>query len=123
MQERKKLLSFVIVGGGPTGVEVAAEVYDMVTDDMKRLYPNLMKDVKIRVVELMDHVLSTYDRKIGEYTGKLFSRNGIELVRPRGCAWMRVQRARSCDERKVMVIGPSARRSSTRACRQSRTAR
>ena len=30
MQERQKLLSLVIVGGGPTGVEVAAELHDMI---------------------------------------------------------------------------------------------
>ena len=30
MQERQKLLSFVMVGGGPTGVEVAAELHDMI---------------------------------------------------------------------------------------------
>ncbi|KAG1650550.1 hypothetical protein FOA52_009119, partial [Chlamydomonas sp. UWO 241] len=29
-EERKKLLSFVVVGGGPTGVEVAAEMHDMI---------------------------------------------------------------------------------------------
>jgi NADH dehydrogenase FAD-containing subunit len=34
-QERKRLLSFVIVGGGPTGVEVAAELHDMIYDDLK----------------------------------------------------------------------------------------
>ncbi len=34
-QERKKLLSFVIVGGGPTGVEVAAEMYDMIHQDLR----------------------------------------------------------------------------------------
>lgn len=28
--ERRKLLTFVVVGGGPTGVEVAAELYDIV---------------------------------------------------------------------------------------------
>ncbi len=33
--ERKKLLSFVVVGGGPTGVEVAAEMYDMVHEDLR----------------------------------------------------------------------------------------
>lgn len=82
VQERKKLLSFVIVGGGPTGVEVAAEMYDMMTQDMKLLYPDIMSDVKIRVVELMDYVLSSYDRKLGEYTAELFKRNGVELVRP-----------------------------------------
>ena len=80
MQEREKLLSFVIVGGGPTGVEVAAEMYDMMTEDMKKLYPELMPFVKIRVIELMDYVLSAYDRKLGEYAANLFKRNGIELV-------------------------------------------
>jgi NADH dehydrogenase FAD-containing subunit len=32
-QDRKRILSFVIVGGGPTGVEVAAELHDMIFDD------------------------------------------------------------------------------------------
>jgi hypothetical protein len=33
-EERRKLLSFVVVGGGPTGVEVAAELYDMIHEDL-----------------------------------------------------------------------------------------
>ena len=33
-EERKKLLSFVICGGGPTGVEFAAELYDMLNEDL-----------------------------------------------------------------------------------------
>ena len=33
--ERKRLLSFVVCGGGPTGVEVAAELHDMVFEDLK----------------------------------------------------------------------------------------
>lgn len=28
-EERKRLLSFVISGGGPTGIEMASEIYDM----------------------------------------------------------------------------------------------
>lgn len=61
------------MGGGPTGVEVAAEVHDMVYEDLTKLYPNLIKDVKISIIELMDHVLSTYDRKISVYTGEQVS--------------------------------------------------
>lgn len=40
-------------------------------------YPDLMQYVRVRVVELMDHVLSTYDRKIGEFTAKQFKRTGM----------------------------------------------
>ncbi|CAL5221824.1 g4081 [Coccomyxa viridis] len=71
-KEREQLLSFVVVGGGPTGVEVAAELHDMVADDLRKIYPELMPFVRIRVIELQDHVLSTYDREI--------SKEGIDLV-------------------------------------------
>jgi NADH dehydrogenase FAD-containing subunit len=33
-EERKKLLSFVVCGGGPTGVEIAAELADMLEEDV-----------------------------------------------------------------------------------------
>lgn len=33
-EERKKLLSFVVCGGGPTGVEFASELFDMVNEDV-----------------------------------------------------------------------------------------
>lgn len=34
-EERARLLSFVVCGGGPTGVEVAAELHDMMHHDLK----------------------------------------------------------------------------------------
>jgi NADH dehydrogenase len=33
-EDRKRLLSFVVCGGGPTGVEVAAELSDMLEEDV-----------------------------------------------------------------------------------------
>lgn len=78
--ERKKLLSFVVVGGGPTGVEVAAELYDMIQEDMSKLYPKVVQDVKVSVVELTDHLLSTYDRAIAVYTTDQFKRAGISTL-------------------------------------------
>ena len=42
VEEQKKLLHFVIVGGGPTGVEFGAELYDFITRDVARLYPCLL---------------------------------------------------------------------------------
>jgi NADH dehydrogenase len=33
-EDRKRLLSFVVCGGGPTGVEFAAELADMMAEDV-----------------------------------------------------------------------------------------
>lgn len=33
-EDRKRLLSFVVCGGGPTGVETAAEIYDLCQEDI-----------------------------------------------------------------------------------------
>ena len=52
LQERLQLLTFVIVGGGPTGVEVAAELHDMIKEDLRKVYPQLMRFVSIKLVEL-----------------------------------------------------------------------
>ena len=80
-EERRRLLSFVIVGGGPTGVEVAAELRDLIWDDLFKLYPkHVMDNVSIKLIELTDHVLSTYDRAISRYTANIFKNNGIQLI-------------------------------------------
>lgn len=48
----------------------------MVADDLRKIYPDLIQDVHIRVIELQDHVLSTYDRAISNYTASVFKRCG-----------------------------------------------
>lgn len=79
-EEREKLLSFVIVGGGPTGVEVAAELHDVMSEDLARLYPELMPSVSIRLIDNADHVLTAYDRRLSDYTQKEFVSDGIDLA-------------------------------------------
>jgi len=79
-EERRKLLSLVVVGGGPTGVEVAAEMRDMIKEDMEKLYPSLKGLSKVSVIELQDHILSTYDRRISQYAAKQFYRDDINLL-------------------------------------------
>lgn len=57
-EERKRLLHFVIVGGGPTGVEFAAQLHDFVNEDIVRLYPRVKDLVKITLLEATDHILN-----------------------------------------------------------------
>ena len=77
----KELLSFVVIGAGPTGVELAAELYDMVYEDVAKMYPSsLLPHVKISIIDLQEKILSAYDRRIAEYATDFFQRANIECL-------------------------------------------
>lgn len=57
-EERKRILHFAIVGGGPTGVEFAAELHDFVNEDLVKLYPGVKDIVKITILEAGDYILN-----------------------------------------------------------------
>lgn len=57
-EERMKILHFVVVGGGPTGVEFAAELHDFIREDLGKLYPVVQNQVKITLLEAGDHILN-----------------------------------------------------------------
>lgn len=57
-EERQKILHFVVVGGGPAGVEFAAELHDFVVEDLAKLYPAVKDDVSITIIEAGDHILN-----------------------------------------------------------------
>lgn len=59
-EERRTNLHFVIVGGGPTGVEFAAELHDFFTEDLVKIYPMVKHLVKISLIQSGDHILNTY---------------------------------------------------------------
>ncbi|VFQ81675.1 unnamed protein product [Cuscuta campestris] len=78
-EERKKLLHFVIVGGGPTGVEFAAQLHDFVSSEAARLYPEVKNFVKITLVEATDHILNMFDKKITAFAEEKFKKDGIDV--------------------------------------------
>ncbi|URD91389.1 Pyridine nucleotide-disulfide oxidoreductase [Musa troglodytarum] len=78
-EERKRTLHFVIVGGGPTGVEFAAELHDFISEDLAKLYPTVCNLVKISVIEHGGHILTMFDKRISKFAEEKFRRDGIEL--------------------------------------------
>lgn len=75
-ERKKQLLSFVVIGAGPTGVEVAGAIGEMKRYIIPREYPELEKeDLKILIVEGTDRVLRTMSedasRHAYEYLGHL----------------------------------------------------
>jgi NADH:ubiquinone reductase (non-electrogenic) len=77
--ERKRLLHFVVVGGGPTGVEFAAELHDFLEEDLVRAFPRLRQDVRITLLEATDQILNSFDASLGTYTMKQFRRSNIDV--------------------------------------------
>ncbi|WOL03443.1 external alternative NAD(P)H-ubiquinone oxidoreductase B2, mitochondrial [Canna indica] len=78
-EERRQTLHFVIVGGGPTGVEFAAELHDFITEDLAKLYPTIQDFVKITVIQHGEHILTSFDKRISSFAEEKFQRDGIEL--------------------------------------------
>jgi NADH:ubiquinone reductase (non-electrogenic) len=77
----KELLTFVVIGAGPTGVELAAELYDMVYQDVAKTFPSrLLQDVNIQIIDLQEKILSAYDRRIAEYATDFFKRANITCL-------------------------------------------
>ena len=61
-------------------MELAAELHDTVKEDIGKVFPKRLQElVSIEIVDLQDHILSTYDRRISEYATEFFRRQQIKL--------------------------------------------
>ena len=74
--EKQKFLTFVVCGGGPTGVEFVAELHDFI-EDVKKKYGNIAKLVSIYLIEAKENILSSFDETLSRYTMKIFRRKKI----------------------------------------------
>ena len=80
-EERRRLLSFVISGGGPTGVEFAAELYDMLNEDLLKSFPRILRnEVSVHVIQSRSHILNTYDEALSVYAEKRFEHDQVEVL-------------------------------------------
>jgi len=80
-EERKRLLSFVVCGGGPTGVETAAELYDLCQEDIMNYFPKICREeVTIHVIQSREHILNTYSEAISKYAEDKFKRDEVDLI-------------------------------------------
>lgn len=78
-EERKRLLTFVVVGGGPTGVEFAAELHDFMRADLAAVYPEEVRDSHIILLEALPKLLGAFDQSLSDYTAKRFHRVNIDV--------------------------------------------
>jgi NADH dehydrogenase len=80
MDKRRALLTFIIVGGGPTGVESAGALSELVYLVMAKEYHTLnFKEVRIVLVEASDKVLAAMPEELRETTVETLIRKHVEV--------------------------------------------
>ena len=79
-ERRRELLTFVVVGGGPTGIELAAAIQDFVRKALIRDYPSLMSQTRVLLVEAQDALLSGMKAKMSELAISRLRSRGIEVL-------------------------------------------
>jgi NADH dehydrogenase len=78
--DRRRHLTFCVVGGGPTGVEYAGALAELVRLVLPREYPDLdHRDVRIVLVEGTDRVLPAFTPRLSDYAKRTLERLGVEV--------------------------------------------
>ncbi|KAB8218946.1 hypothetical protein BDV33DRAFT_192420 [Aspergillus novoparasiticus] len=79
-EDLQRLSQIVIVGGGPTGVEVAAELQDFFHDDLKKQVPCMKNEFQITIVEALPNVLPMLSKPLSDYTEAKLKEQSIRVL-------------------------------------------
>lgn len=79
-EERRRLLRFVIVGGGPTGVEYAGALVELFKGPMVKDHPRISAgDAQVVLVEALEHLLSGMSGRLGDYALRRLRKMGVDV--------------------------------------------
>jgi len=80
-ERRAALMTFVIVGGGPTGVEMAGAVVELtrytLAKDFRRIRP---ENTRVLLIDANDRVLRAFPERLSQRARRSLERMGVELV-------------------------------------------
>lgn len=77
---RKRLMTFVIVGGGATGIELSGALAEMKRFVLPQDYPDLNMDfMRIILVDGSPRLLSAFSEKSSEEVAEYLSKRGVEI--------------------------------------------
>jgi len=79
MELRRQLLTFVVAGGGFSGVEVAAELNDFVRDVARNYRGIDPAEIRVVLVHSQDRILPEVSEKLALFAQKILIKRGVEI--------------------------------------------
>jgi NADH dehydrogenase len=80
-EKRKRILKFVVVGGGPTGVELTAELEELIKESFASYYSKeVMEDVSIVLIQRGPELVPQFGKKIREKSLQALQKKGVEIM-------------------------------------------
>jgi NADH dehydrogenase len=81
ISEAKRYLNFVIIGGGPTGVEMAGAIAEVAHETMLRDFRRIdVTKTKIYLIEGSPHILPAYPARLSEKARRYLQKFGVEVI-------------------------------------------
>jgi NADH dehydrogenase len=78
---RRMLLTFAIVGGGPTGVEYAGALSELIRGVLAKDFPSVyIRDTRLLLVEAAPHLLGPFVPRLRESARRTLARRGVEVL-------------------------------------------
>ncbi len=81
IDDRKKALSFIIVGGGPTGVELAGELQEMLKDSFSHYFKKeIIENTSVTIIQKNEDLLTQFGKSLRIKSLKFLRRKGITVL-------------------------------------------
>ena len=78
--ERHKLLTFVVIGGGPTGVELAGTIAELAHDTLRNDFRSFdTRSANVILIEAGPRVLPSFEEHLSEYALRALKRLGVDV--------------------------------------------
>jgi NADH:ubiquinone reductase (H+-translocating) len=77
-ERRQSWLTFVVVGGGPTGVEMAGQIAELARDSLRRDFRRVdTRSARVLLVETADRILTSFPPSLSHKAGRALEKLGV----------------------------------------------
>src|SRR5690606_3660029 len=80
-RDRKSFLTYVIIGGGPTGVEMAGAIAEIAGKSIEHGYKHIKRDeIKVYLVEAGAEILNGFEKPLGDNARKMLEKLEVKVL-------------------------------------------